>query len=174
LQYRLSTDNVWQSTDTFIGSDLSTFTSAILSESENITYTIPNQIGTRYLLLKADAGNAVTESNENNNVVAIAITISAAAMPILSNENPRLENGILAEAIKAYPNPASTQLTIDAGAFEWTELAILNLNGQVLKEYNSLEHSSLIHIPVNSLEPGTYLIRLTNASECAFVRAIIE
>ena len=175
LQYRLSTDNVWQSTDTFIGSDLSTFTSTVLSELENITYTIPNQIGTRYLLLKADAGNSVTESNENNNVVAIAITISAAAvMPLLSDENKRIANRVPGNVIKAYPNPASTRLTIDAGTFEWTELAILNLNGQVLKEYNSLEHSTAFHIPVNFLEPGTYLIRLSNASDCTFVRAIIE
>jgi hypothetical protein len=175
LQYRLSSDNVWQNTDTFIGSDVSTFTTSILSEAENITYTIPNQIGTRYLLLKADAGNAVTESDENNNIVAIPITISAAAMTTEPFEkNQRNNKSEIEQIINAYPNPAKSQLTIDAGTFEWNQLTIINLSGQVTKQYSDIEYNRILQIPVDDIEPGSYIMRLSNAHDCAFVRVIID
>ena len=119
--------------------------------------------------------NSVTESDENNNDVSIPITISAAAvMPEISNENQLKKATHFSEEIRVYPNPAKTQLTIDAGTFEWTQLAVLNLNGQLMKEFNASEYTVAVQIPVEDLEPGTYIIRLLNARDCAFVRVIAE
>jgi hypothetical protein len=175
MQYRLSTDNVWQSKDTFIGSDLSTFTSAVLSESENIAYTIPNQLGTRYLLLKADAGNAVAESNENNNVISIPITISAtSAIPTISSEGLLIQQSEKMSTVNVYPNPARTALTVEASNFEWTQLTITHLNGQIIEEFNAHDSHNFLNIPVDHLPRGTYVLRLSNAEKSEFVRIILE
>ena len=76
IEYRWSADQVWATTDLLVGTSTSTFGPTALSESEAITFNIPNTPGTYYLLLMADAGSVITESNENN-VFSIAFMVTA-------------------------------------------------------------------------------------------------
>jgi hypothetical protein len=168
LQYRLSTDALWQSSDTYIGNDVSTFNSSVLSENENITYTIPNITGTRYVLIKADAGNSVVESNENNNVYVIPITIAAAFEEQDDYTYDEKEKACL------FPNPGSSFIKIISPSFEWQHMSILTTNGMsVLSADNSPNHPTT-EIDIQSLKRGCYLVQLINENRIETLRLIVE
>jgi hypothetical protein len=158
LQYRLSPDDVWESTDTYIGSDISTFTSIIGAEAENITYLIPNNPGNRYILLKCDASNTTVESDETNNVIAIPITIAAAAV---QEETPN-ESGLLSEIkLTLFPNPAHEKITPDTYGEPILAGWIYGTDGRINISVDATTlHSS---IDVRMLNPGVYLLRLVTA-----------
>jgi hypothetical protein len=85
IQYRYSTDAVWTSDDVVIGTDISSLSASVPSESENITYTIPAGSGTRYVLVRVDVNNQVSEINENNNTYILTLNVNApAATPDVS------------------------------------------------------------------------------------------
>jgi Subtilase family/Secretion system C-terminal sorting domain/CARDB len=173
LQYRLSTDAVWQTTDTFIGSDISTFSSTVLSEAENITYTIPNSIGTQYILLKADADNGVTESNENNNVVVIPITISAAPpLPdiYISNITTSASTAASGQSIvlscrQGITNPGTASYSVSM-KFNWSTDAVLTSDDVLLGTATSALSSLTLYEPesitfsIPSVPTGTYYVLL--------------
>ncbi|MBL0314923.1 MAG: S8 family serine peptidase [Flavobacteriales bacterium] len=77
LEMRWSTDQIWSTSDILIGTSISTLGNGINSETEILPYTIPAGSGTRYILIKCDATALVTETNENNNMVVIPITVSS-------------------------------------------------------------------------------------------------
>ncbi|NDF13576.1 MAG: hypothetical protein EB060_12285, partial [Proteobacteria bacterium] len=147
LQYRFSIDATWESTDTFIGSDISTFTATIAAEAENITYTIPNSPGVRYILLQCDASNTTAESNENNNVVAIPITIVAAAI-----DAPGNKYGISTSILKGkiYPNPAGEKLFVEVSDGALKAAAIHYADGRLFRAID--QHELELGINVSALE----------------------
>ena len=67
--YYWSTDNVYQSTDTLIGSRPVSALSAGASNTGSIGWRIPRgtAAGTYYIIARADAANAVPETSETNN-----------------------------------------------------------------------------------------------------------
>jgi subtilase family serine protease len=81
IQYRYSTDQVWSSGDIVIGTDISSFNSTTMSESENISFTIPSGSGTRYVLVKVDVNGQIAESNENNNTYILILNVNAPVIP---------------------------------------------------------------------------------------------
>jgi hypothetical protein len=174
LQYRLSTDAVWQNTDTYIGSDFSTLNATVLNEAENITYTIPNQIGTRYILIKGDAGNSISESNENNNVAVIPITISAAAIaydPTYSLENA---DARLTLDIRLYPNPTNDVVTIETIDFDWKTMHVVTLDGRVLLTRTRSEWNRQYPLNVSELTRGAYVIVLSDDSNQLSRQLLVE
>ena len=80
LEYRWSTDQTWATTDALIGTDISALGGGVATESESTTFTVPAGTGTRYVLIKCDAGSSVSETNETNNVIVIPVTVSAVAV----------------------------------------------------------------------------------------------
>ena len=81
LKYYLSTDNTYSLGDILLATDavaaLNAGASALVSKLVNIpAATMP---GTYYILFFADADAQVTESNENNNVGSIQITVTSAS-----------------------------------------------------------------------------------------------
>lgn len=75
LEYRWSTDLIFDTSDLLLGNTTSSLGGSSTSEAESITFTIPEGTGTRYLLVKADANNTVTETNESN-VYSIMFNVS--------------------------------------------------------------------------------------------------
>jgi hypothetical protein len=171
VQYRLSSDAIWQTTDTYIGSDVSTLSSAITSEAENISYVIPNSIGTRYILIKADAGSAVSESNENNNVAIIPITIAAAAtLPdvqasniTISSSNAIAGQSIVISCRHEITNPGATGYPVQM-QFRWSSDAILTSDDLLLGSANatlsplSLYELETISFAAPNVSPGSYYV----------------
>lgn len=174
VQYRLSSDAVWQSTDTYIGSDVSTLNATTLNESENISYTIPNQIGTRYILIKADAGNSIAESNENNNVAVIPITIIAAMSETF---DPQTLKGATSKAdsqLSIFPNPAKSHVHIVTEEFEWNQVQIASFDGRIIwNEKRSGTHDTHT-IDVSKFITGMYYVLLSDGHSQIVKKLLVE
>jgi subtilisin family serine protease len=169
LQYRLSPDAVWESTDTYIGSDISTFTASIGAEAENITYIIPNNPGNRYILLRCDASNTTAESNETNNVVAIPITIVAAAV---QEETPNNIGALSEIKLTLFPNPAHEKITLDTHGEPILAGWIYGTDGRIHTTIDAATmHSSA---DIRMLNPGVYMLRLATAKGDVYRRFIKE
>lgn len=79
LKLVLSADNVYSpSADILLGSVSVLSIAPGFASQQAISYTVPSNIasGTYQFMLVADAGNAVVESNENNNVFMTALTVT--------------------------------------------------------------------------------------------------
>ncbi|MBW4678458.1 MAG: S8 family serine peptidase [Desmonostoc geniculatum HA4340-LM1] len=83
-KFYLSKDNVYSTDDVLLGSDAVNSIAAGATSSETASLAIANTIatGNYYLLYRADADNKIAESNETNNVVSKAITITKADLII--------------------------------------------------------------------------------------------
>jgi hypothetical protein len=70
------------------------------------------------------------------------------------------ENGLMENQILIYPNPSSTQITIEApGANSKFQISIYNPNGREVISDHVTEPQTLID--VSSLAPGLYFVRIT-------------
>ena len=69
LQYRSSVNTTWgDSDDVIIGTDTTTLGGGVSTGVETITYITPLAVGTRYILIKANHNNAVSESSTFDNM----------------------------------------------------------------------------------------------------------
>lgn len=77
LRYVLSSDNVWSADDLIIGGDTSTLGGGITSEVETINFTIPSNLpsSTRFVLIRANFDNAVSEFITFDNSVSLAVAL---------------------------------------------------------------------------------------------------
>lgn len=77
VQYRFSTDNVWSVDDIVIGTDTSFIGGNIESQIETINYTVPanSTVGNRWILIRANFDNAVSEATSVNNTISIPVTV---------------------------------------------------------------------------------------------------
>ncbi|BAY26378.1 peptidase S8/S53 [Calothrix sp. NIES-2100] len=77
--FYLSTDTALDSADIYLGSDTvnSLAVGIISTESASLALASTIKSGNYYLIAKADSGNTIIESNENNNLDYQAITITA-------------------------------------------------------------------------------------------------
>ena len=174
LQYRLSTDMTWQSTDTFIGSDVSAFSSTVQNENENITYVIPNTPGTRYILVKGDAGNAITESNESNNVFAIPVTIAAAMMADESLSEQKSTEEQQTANMRIYPNPAIDRIRIESSNFDWKNVRLFSTDGQLILASERSEPSEVEELICPQLPGGMYVLQFSDGIKTIAHRLVIE
>ncbi|MBW2570734.1 MAG: hypothetical protein JRE47_15585, partial [Deltaproteobacteria bacterium] len=89
INYYLSSNTTYDPVDTYFTSDYVSDLSSGGTSSESATVTIPSgtSTGTKYILFYADKDGAVSESDESNNVVYKAITVTEAlpAPPTLSS-----------------------------------------------------------------------------------------
>jgi subtilase family serine protease len=75
----LSTNSVLDNTDTEIGSNDVNHVAKGEFKTTHVKIEIPSNAGTgsAYLILKIDADNSITESNEANNTIAKSITVTS-------------------------------------------------------------------------------------------------
>ena len=80
LKYYLSTDNAYSSGDTYLATSSVGTLASLGSAAVNSVLTIPSTTaaGSYFILLFADADAQLAESNETNNVAAVAISVQAA------------------------------------------------------------------------------------------------
>jgi subtilisin family serine protease len=79
----------------------------------------------------------------------------------LSGDTIRINN-----QLKVFPNPAVTQLYIDYKLKQpgSSFLYILNMNGQIIKKIQNLQHNEKIPLNVSALPAGMYLVVLNSGS----------
>lgn len=105
LEYYWSTDPYLSSNDLYIDDDGVSSLNANGSNDDNEydSFNIPNvNPGVYYVLFVADAANVVAESNENNNVVYVMVTVLGAVTPDLVVINPYISLS------SVYPNDGVT------------------------------------------------------------------
>lgn len=173
LGYYLSTNTIWDAGDTYLTQDYVPTLGSGGSSSENATLTIPTTLnsGTYYILFVADRTDRIGESNENNNVVHKAITVTCASGPDLTNISASVstssvscESVITATAtVKNIGGSStntysylgyylSTNSTWDAGDSYLTQDYVGSLGSG-----SSSNETAPLFIPGN-LSPGTYYI----------------
>ncbi|GAB3852619.1 hypothetical protein GCM10028822_20540 [Hymenobacter terrigena] len=88
INFYLSTDNVFSANDVLVGSQTNpTLTGGgYLSIYSPITVPTGTASGTYYLLFVADPANAVTETNENNNVASTTLIVTAPGIDLLISQ----------------------------------------------------------------------------------------
>ncbi|OQX77864.1 MAG: hypothetical protein B6D64_07650, partial [Bacteroidetes bacterium 4484_276] len=68
------------------------------------------------------------------------------------------ESVVFDQHLKIYPNPASTYINIESN--EGAVVSILNINGQLIKQYSFVKGLSERSIDISSFPPGLYIVTL--------------
>jgi subtilase family serine protease len=94
--FYLSTDTALDSADTYLGSDTVNSLAVGITSTESASLALASTIksGNYYLIAKADSGNTIIESNENNNIDYQAITITATTKADLITSSITATSGI--------------------------------------------------------------------------------
>lgn len=87
--------------------------------------------------------------------------------PILSSKSIKSQSSFV---IKISPNPASDIININTSSSKY-ELALINANGQVLKEYKLSYNAS---VDVSSYIPGVYFLFFNNGFKTSTQKIILE
>ena len=87
----------------------------------------------------------------------------------------RLMEGNAAQSITVYPNPVVSDLRITL-ASGWQDkpvhFQVLNVNGQSVLQFDRPRASQTESISVNNLQPGLYIVRVSNGTESALQRFV--
>lgn len=78
--YYLSTNQVLDASDRLLGTSVGTALGANLNDTRQLAAVVPGNVvpGAYYVLFVADPLNAVTETNESNNLAALPLTVTQA------------------------------------------------------------------------------------------------
>jgi hypothetical protein len=152
LNYYLSADNVYGEEDILLGYSSVGSLEPGESAGESLTLGIPadTEPGEWFILFFADAENEVDESDENNNVANVPITV---------NEPFSIAEGF-ESGIKAYPNPLKDIL--------YLEISGLDAKPEALKIVNSLGNV-VCQYPDSQLHPGSYTFNLKDLASGVYV-----
>jgi hypothetical protein len=155
LNYYLSANSTFESGDLLLGTDAVGSLDPGESSSQSQTLVIPSNTvpGVWYIVFYADAEGDVDESDENNNISSIQITVED---PIYISENN-------AEMIKVYPNPLDDYLYIDISSLKGkpVSLEIINSTGILVRQYPvSQQNQGTLAFNVKDLASGIYIIRM--------------
>ncbi len=122
--------------------------------------------------------DAITELNEqiNFNLTAIAtnarVGIWAYTLTIIDNDLPSgLEEQLLADGVKIYPNPVHNLLTLETSS-EFRRGQVTDLSGQLLIDLGRLPEGKN-RIDVSSLSAGMYFINVQNG-DALFTKRFIK
>lgn len=169
--YYLSTDNLWDASDTYLNYSSGATLNAGASSYKSTTLTIPSSTtpGSYYILYFADYSNQVTESVETNNVNLLGITVNSPSVDLVIN-TPALGSSSLTagSSVSAtcyiYNNGNAAASSSNVGYYLSTDTAwdasdtYLNYSsGTTLSAGSSSYKSSTLTIP-SSTTPGNYYI----------------
>ncbi|MFM7311225.1 MAG: T9SS type A sorting domain-containing protein, partial [Flavobacteriales bacterium] len=189
MEYRYSTDNLWSTDDVIIGQDTSSLSSAVLSENEFISFTIPSGTGTRYILARGDAPGLISESNENNNTSTLTLTVSSADVTITQasvSVNQVTIGQVLTSQFNQTMSGASTLATTLTAELRWSTDNLWSSNdtyiGQAVSSLTTGVSSELETLTIAAPStPGTYYLliqgdavnQVTESNESNNLTAII-
>lgn len=91
-----------------------------------------------------------------------AVDSSAGGGMAASNQRIRFES--LDNAIKVYPNPTTSNITVDLGQHDYQVADLMDLSGRLIRRWNIRKGDTRITKPVSFLESGTYILRFEGAS----------
>ncbi len=165
LNYYLSTDCDFSDDDVYLGDDVSDLGSDVLSNDEYETLTIPSDtsIGTYYILFVADANSELDESDENNNIECVQITIDVSSSVTDDDFQTQLV---------LYPNPTSDIINLESeSSFVISKVVIYDLQG---KQIRIIEGKHLNRIDISELTSGVYVLKVFSEKNRTAVFRIIK
>jgi len=138
LFYYLSDDCHYNDADIYLGENYSSIDAQNITELESKTLTIPvtTKPGIYFILFAADATDAVSERNEDNNIACAQINVYTT------------------EQIKVYPNPTKGLIQFESYYSSISKLEIYNSLGQLVVEFIEPENS----INISNLSQGLYIL----------------
>lgn len=189
VEYYLSTNTTHSNDDIYLGSDNSTIGGGDAYDSESISFSVPSiASGTRYILVKCDVFNAVNESNENDNLESIAISVvnNGQSNPVSSNST--IESGNVSNLdtrvhsdlneIRVFPNPASNIVNVEIPetyrARDGVYLCVYSNKGELLRKINLDKVDSSTHtFDISDLTPSVYHLRLVSPQKSSSVKFVV-
>jgi hypothetical protein len=73
------------------------------------------------------------------------------------------ENGI--KTFKIYPNPVTSEISVDFGELSATSIKIVDIHGQTVMTKVSNKENGIVKFDTSGLSPGTYFVKSTEDSE---------
>lgn len=77
------------------------------------------------------------------------------------------------ESLNLYPNPAKNMLTLEGLNGSINTISIVNINGQIMKQYATIDTNSF-EMNVENLETGVYFVKIDNTNSSKTIRFIKE
>ena len=150
LNYYLSTDCILSPDDIQLGDDISNLGSDIPSsyETESLIIPINTESGIYYILFVADDNNAITETDETNNLACVQL--------VVDGEFVSLNEQDLRNTIELYPNPTDGILSIRSSTTLIKTIEIYNNLGILVQ---TIEYSNQ-KIDLTSHANGFYFIKI--------------
>jgi hypothetical protein len=98
---------------------------------------------------------------------------SEAAATVGQEELTGIDNPVLANSLKIYPNPVHDMLYIDFSnsKYNFETIDLLNIDGRTIGKYMIPQGSSTTEIPTQNIARGMYFLRINGKSE-SFVQKI--
>lgn len=156
IKFYLSDDQNYNSWDVELGS--SNVGALKVGEettvSKNVLIPSNTAPGNWYIIFKADADNAVPESDEMNNRSYQLVKINKV-------------NGINEEqaGFRIYPNPTTDFVLIEnKTGQDMNVVQLCNIKGEIIQEFSNVSTSQPLNIDVRNLACGMYLIRINRAN----------
>ena len=173
--YYLSTNQVLDASDRLLGTSAGAALGVTLNEARQLVAAVPANVtaGAYYVLFVADPLNVVSESDETNNLAALAVTVTR---PLASREQTA------GYAVAVVPNPVAAGSTLrvqltGTGITCAAALDLYNALGQrVRSQPLSLGTGRANHaeIATQNLATGVYTLRLTGPGLSVTRRVVIE
>ncbi len=133
LQYRLSNDNVWSNDDIIIGTDTSSLGNGVELENEMIEFIIPNltSTGTKYILIRANYDNSVSELISVDNTCSVIITVANPGSDGLDLRAFWLSNSLTT----CGNNTSIAQGAVGTTSFRFQNMGVIPINNFTAKVY---------------------------------------
>jgi hypothetical protein len=175
--YYLSTNQVLDASDRLLGISPGAALGTTLSSTRQLVAAVPSNVsaGPYYVLFVADPLNVVSESNENNNMAALAVTV---AQPLASRDQTA------GYTITIAPNPVGGGNALrvalggaGAGATSVASLDLYNALGQRVRSQPltlSAGRTNQAEIPTQGLAMGVYSLRITGPGLSVTRRVVVE
>jgi subtilase family serine protease len=173
--YYLSTNQTLDASDVPLGSSAGSTLASNVSANRQLTATVPANTtpGAYYVLFVADPQNAVTETNENNNLAALAVTVTRGLAT---------RDQTAGYTVAVVPNPVANGSVLrvqlsGAGTSGPASADLYNALGQrVLTQAMQLGsgRANQAELPTQGLATGVYTLRLTGSGLSVTRRVVVE
>ena len=173
--FYLSVDQLLDASDRSLGTSAGGLLGAGLDAARNLSTTVPASVapGAYFVLFVADPANAVSESNETNNLAALPFTVT------LGSATREQTAGY---AIAVVPNPVATGQALRVelsgpGASCVAELSLYNVLGQRVRTQPltlGAGRANRAEVATQNLATGVYTLRLTGTNLSVTRRVVIE
>jgi len=143
----------------------------VSGNDENLSFniTIPHEtdLGSYYLLYIVDDANTIEETNENNNIDFVVISV----LNPISVEEINMNN-----KVQIIPNPNSGEFSvlISSNNFKSEEVRVFNIIGNLIASKSVQKNSNNIKVDLKQLPSGVYFIRLIGESQIVTKRFVVE